>query len=63
MAIENGVVCNLYLVVKVHELLHILVIVLHIISLSNVTNNARIESLNQKFQRTNSERVTRLQII
>lgn len=63
MSVEYCVVSYLDLVVDVEQLLHILVVVLHVISLPYVAYNACIESFAQEFKRPDSECVARLQIV
>lgn len=49
MSIEDCVICNLHFIVQIKQLLNVLLIVLHVISLAYVTNNAGVEPFDQKF--------------
>lgn len=63
MAIKNSIIRNLHFVVEVEKLRNIHVIVLHIISLTNVTHDAGVETLCLEFKGANSKGVTWLQVV
>jgi len=45
MAIKNGIVSNLNSIIKINKLLNILIIIFHVISLTDITYNSCVKSL------------------
>jgi hypothetical protein len=48
MAVEYCVVSDLDLVVEVEQLLNVLVVILHVVSLADIRNDACVESFDQE---------------
>lgn len=61
--VEDSVVGDLHLVVQVDELLHVLILVFHVVSLADVTYDSGVEALHHKFKGADSKRISWLQIV
>jgi len=60
MAIEHCIVGYLYFIVDVEQLVHVLGVVLHVVSLTNVADDSHIIAFAKKLQRSDSKSVSRL---
>ena len=58
MPIKDSIVHYLYFVIDIKELLNILVVVFHMISLADITYDASIEPFAEKFKFTDPESIT-----
>ena len=63
MAVEHRVVSYLNFVIEIDELLHVLELVLHVISLTDIADDTSVESLNQELKSANSKGISWLQIM
>jgi hypothetical protein len=63
VAVKDRVVGDLNLVIQVQELLDVLLVVLHVITLTDVGNYSCVVALYQKFKAANSERVSGLKVV
>ena len=61
--IKHGIVGDLNFVVEIDELLNVLVFVFHMVPLPNIADYSGVEALDQEFEASNSEGVTRLEIV
>lgn len=55
MAVKDCVVSDLCFVVKVEELFNVVIVILHVVSLTNVGYYTTIKPFNQKFNRSDPE--------
>jgi hypothetical protein len=63
VAVKDSVVGDLNLVVQVQELLDVREVVLHVVTLTDVSFHSFVITLDQEFQAANSERVSWLKVI
>ena len=63
MAVEYRIISNLHLIVEVQKLRNVLVGVFHVLSLSDIADNAIIKPLHYELQSPYPKAVPRLQII
>jgi len=63
MAIKDSVISYLNLVINIEKLLNIHVIIFHVVSLTNITDYAKVESLTNEFKSSDSESITWLEIM
>jgi hypothetical protein len=63
VSVEDRVVCDLHLIIDVQQLLDVLVVILHVVSLPDITDHPCIKPFSQKFQVADSECVSGLKVM